>query len=55
MKNILTRLLLIAAAVLLGPGAAFSADSKELKIAMITWRGETAAGQGFKEGLKELG
>lgn len=55
MKNALTRLLIIAAAVILGPGAIFSAHSKELKIAMITWRGETKAEQGFKEGLKELG
>lgn len=55
MKHTLSGLLLITAAVLLGPGATFPADGKELKIAMITWRGETAAGQGFKEGLKELG
>ncbi len=31
------------------------AESKELKIAMILWRGETDAERGFKDGLKELG
>ena len=29
--------------------------NKELKIAMILWRGETKAEKGFKKGLKELG
>lgn len=31
------------------------ADSKELKIAMIVWRGETKAENGFQDGLKEIG
>ena len=31
------------------------AGSKDLKIAMILWRGETRAEQGFKSGLKQLG
>ena len=31
------------------------AESKELKVAMILWRGETDAERGFKDGLKELG
>jgi ABC-type uncharacterized transport system substrate-binding protein len=30
-------------------------DARTLKIAMVLWRGETDAEQGFKEGLKELG
>jgi len=31
------------------------ADTQELKIAMVLWRGETKAESGFKDGLKELG
>ena len=31
------------------------AESKDLKIAMILWRGETDAERGLKDGLKELG
>jgi putative tryptophan/tyrosine transport system substrate-binding protein len=31
------------------------ASAKNLKIAMVLWRGETDAEQGFKEGLKDLG
>ncbi|MBE9540983.1 MAG: ABC transporter substrate-binding protein, partial [Proteobacteria bacterium] len=34
--------------------SAFAAG-KTLKIAMLLWRGETKAEQGFKDGLKELG
>ena len=32
----------------------FAAD-KNLKVAMILWRGETIAEKGFKDGLKDLG
>lgn len=32
-----------------------SAAGQELKIAMLLWRGETAAEAGFKEGIQELG
>ncbi len=49
------RSMLFAVAFLLTSGAAFSAGSKDLNIAMILWRGETKAEQGFKDGLKELG
>jgi len=31
------------------------ASGKTLRIAMLLWRGETKAEQGFKDGLKELG
>jgi putative ABC transport system substrate-binding protein len=32
-----------------------AAGEKNLKIALVTWRGETDAEKGFKDGLKELG
>ena len=35
--------------------AALPAAAQELRIAMLLWRGETAAEAGFKEGLRELG
>jgi len=31
------------------------ASTKELKIAMILWHGETEAEKGFQQGLKEFG
>ena len=31
------------------------ASAKELKIAMVLWRGETEAEKGFQQGLKEFG
>lgn len=31
------------------------ASGKSLRIAMVLWRGETQAEQGFKDGLEELG
>jgi ABC-type uncharacterized transport system substrate-binding protein len=34
---------------------AFAAGGKNLKIALITWRGQTDGEKGFKDGLKELG
>lgn len=55
MNNIFMRSMLFAVAFLLTSGAAFAAGSKDLNIAMILWRGETKAEQGFKGGLKELG
>ncbi len=55
MNNIFMRSMLFAVAFLLTSGAAFAAGSKDLSIAMILWRGETKAEQGFKDGLKELG
>jgi putative ABC transport system substrate-binding protein len=47
--------LLLCVLALLTPGITPSAAQKDLKIAMITWRGETKSEQGFKDGLKELG
>ena len=32
-----------------------SASAKNLRVAMVLWRGETDAEKGFKDGLKELG
>ncbi len=55
MNNIFMRSMLFAVAFLLTSSAAFAAGSKDLNIAMILWRGETKAEQGFKDGLKELG
>lgn len=55
MRNTFLCLLLVTVAVLFAPSATFSTGGKDLKIAMITWRGETKAEQGFKDGLKELG
>ena len=44
--------LLILVLIHVGSG---SAAGQELSIAMLLWRGETAAEAGFKEGLEELG
>jgi ABC-type uncharacterized transport system substrate-binding protein len=44
-------LLALAALGVLAPPA----GAKELRIAMVLWRGETDAEKGFREGLKELG
>jgi hypothetical protein len=53
----MTKLLLAACALLLlvtavGVGRT---NPKELKIALVLWRGETEAEQGFRDNLKELG
>jgi putative ABC transport system substrate-binding protein len=55
MRNTFLCLLLVTVTVLFAPDATFSTGGKDLKIAMITWRGETEAEQGFKGGLKDLG
>jgi putative tryptophan/tyrosine transport system substrate-binding protein len=47
--------LLLAVVTLLAASNVLFAGSKTLKIAMILWRGETAAEKGFKDGLKALG
>jgi putative ABC transport system substrate-binding protein len=47
--------LLLVVGATLNPMSAVSAEGNELRIAMILWRGETKAEQGFKDGLKELG
>ena len=47
--------LLLCAVASLTSGTVFSAADKELKIAIVLWRGETESERGFKEELKELG
>jgi ABC-type uncharacterized transport system substrate-binding protein len=47
--------LLVCVVASLTPGTVPSAADKELKIAMVLWRGETESERGFKEELKELG
>ena len=47
-------LLVLLALVGLGVVAP-SAGAKDLKIAMVLWRGETDAEKGFRQGLKDLG
>ncbi len=47
--------LLICVVAFLTPGTALFAADKELKIAMVLWRGETESERGLKEELKELG
>jgi len=53
MKRLLVGLLLLM--LLPAGGDAVFAAGKNLKIAMILWRGETDAEKGFRDGLKELG
>ena len=45
----------VAMALLFAPGATLFAANKDLRIAMVQWRGETEACRGFKDGLKEMG
>jgi ABC-type uncharacterized transport system substrate-binding protein len=56
MKRLLLLILLsfssIASAT---PDHSVLASAKDLKIAMILWRGETEAEKGFQRGLKEFG
>jgi len=47
--------LLICVVAFLTPGTALFAADKELKIAMVLWRGETESERGFRQELKELG
>src|SRR5215831_17198150 len=49
-----TGLLVLLALIGLGLVAP-SADAKDLKIAMVLWRGETDAEKGFRQGLKDMG
>jgi len=55
MKNTVFRSLFLTLVILLVFNNSLLAGDKNLKIAMILWRGETQAENGFKEGLKELG
>ena len=55
MKKPVFGLLFLAIIILLVFNNSLSAVDRSLKIAMILWRGETQAEQGFKDGLKELG
>jgi len=55
MKNNVFGLLSLAIIILPVFNNSLSSVDRSLKIAMILWRGETEAEQGFKDGLKELG
>ena len=55
MKRTLLTAILFISAVTFMPSSTVLAAGKDLNIAMILWRGETKAEQGFKDGLKELG
>ena len=55
MKSRAFRFFSIMVAVLLVFSNSLLASERRLNIAMILWRGETRAEQGFKDGLKELG
>lgn len=53
-KRFITAFLLVLAASLM-PSSAVPAAGKDLRIAMVQWRGETEACRGFKDALKEMG
>ena len=55
MKNRAFIFLFLTVVVLLVFSNSLLANDRNLNIAMIVWRGETKAEQGFKDGLKELG
>jgi ABC-type uncharacterized transport system substrate-binding protein len=55
MKSRAFRFFSITVVVLLVLSNSLLASARSLNIAMILWRGETRAEQGFKDGLKELG
>ena len=55
MKRLIVSSICLVLLGLLSHSITLFAGSKDLKIAMILWRGETQAESGFKDGLKELG
>jgi ABC-type uncharacterized transport system substrate-binding protein len=55
MKKLLLVLLSFSSIILAVPNHWGLASAKDLKIAMILWRGETEAEKGFQQGLKEFG
>ena len=55
MKKLLLVLLSFSSITLAFPNHWGLASAKDLKIAMILWRGETEAEKGFQQGLKEFG
>jgi ABC-type uncharacterized transport system substrate-binding protein len=55
MKAICCAVISLALLIVLTPRHVLSAERKPLQIAMILWRGETKAEQGFKDGLQALG
>jgi len=55
MKKVFFGSIFLALFVLPAFGNVLLAASKNLKIAMVLWRGETKAEKGFQDGLKELG
>ncbi len=55
MKTTLVSCLFLVVGAIFAPMSSVWAGSNELRVAMILWRGETKAEQGFTHGLKELG
>ncbi|MBE9541817.1 MAG: hypothetical protein IMF01_05815, partial [Proteobacteria bacterium] len=55
MKKLSICSIFLALIILLNFSTSVFASGKNLRIAMLLWRGETKAEQGFKDGLKELG
>ena len=55
MKRLIVNSICLVMLGLLTPSTELFAGSKDLKIAMIQWRGETEACRGFKDALKEMG
>ncbi len=55
MKRKAWRSIVLVLVILLTPSDALLAKNKSLKIAVLLWRGETKAEQGFKDGLRDLG
>ncbi len=55
MRKLLLGVMAAAVVVSLNFGGASPAAAEKLRIAMVLWRGETEADQGFKDKLRELG
>ena len=55
MKTTLVSCLFLVVGAIFAPMSSVPAGSNDLRVAMILWRGETKAEQGFTHGLKELG
>ncbi len=55
MRKLLLGVMAAAVVVSLNFGSASPAAAEKLRIAMVLWRGETEADQGFKDKLRELG
>jgi len=55
MKRTLLTSILFISAVTFMPSSTVLAAGKDLKVAMVQWRGETEACRGFKDALKKMG